>query len=116
MSPSFSTSSAVTPVSSRTSRAAASATLSPGSGWPLGRARTFFPSGDLRWGTITTTSSSRTTTPPAENSRSVRCLATGGLEDVALQRVRVVDGDLAPALAHHPGALEHGEEAAGRLA
>src|SRR3954451_18839388 len=70
MSSIFSTSVPTTPVSSRTSRAAASAADSPGSMWPLGSASTvpFF--------TRTAAMKGRprmflTTTPPAENSRSI---------------------------------------------
>src|ERR687886_488035 len=70
MSPSFSTSRASTPVSSRTSRSAASAADSRPSGWPLGSASTRLPSAARRVGTITTQRPSRTTTPPAENSES----------------------------------------------
>src|ERR1019366_5160253 len=108
------------PVSSRTSRLAASIGVSPGSTWPLGKASTREPSAWRRLGTITTTWSSRTTTPPAENSRA--CEPRGGrvgrddLEDILLERVRVMDDQAPAALGDHPGPLEHGEEAAGRLA
>src|SRR5438105_15419632 len=54
-------------------------------------------------------SSSRTTTPPAENSPPMS-------EDIARERGRVMHGELAPALRQRARALEHGEEAAGRLA
>src|ERR1700722_12628357 len=104
------------PVSSRTSRVAASIGVSPGSTCPLGSASTREPSAARRVGTIVTTSSSRTTTPPAENSRA--CALDGrleflaglgaafalgfldrepfdgflrGSEDILLQRPRVVD-------------------------
>src|SRR5215471_18078601 len=69
MSSIFSMSVPTTPVSSRTSRAAASAADSPGSMWPLGSASTVPP--------FTRTAAMKgrprmflTTTPPAENSRS----------------------------------------------
>src|SRR5918998_1395964 len=69
MSSSFSTSSASSPVSSRTSRHAASAADSPASGWPLGRTST-----SSRTRTTATKGRPRirrTTTPPAENSRII---------------------------------------------
>src|SRR5215207_5996959 len=91
------------PVSSRTSRAAVSSGLSPATGPPLGSPST-------RWrprGTITITSSPRTTTPPYDVSRSV---------DIALERRRVVHRQPPPPLRDHARPLEHGEEAAGRLA
>src|SRR5215211_4781157 len=115
MSPSFSTSVASTPVSSRTSRSAASAADSAPSGWPLGSASTRLPSAARRVGTMTMQRPSRTTTPPAENSDS----GADGMrpsEDVAVERGGVVDGDPPAALGDDPGALEHGEEAARRLA
>src|ERR1700721_2512867 len=56
---------------------------------------------------MTTTSSPRTTTPPAENSR----LPTGS-EDVSFERCGVMDCEPATALADDSRALEHGEEAA----
>src|SRR3954468_23260762 len=95
------------PVSSRTSRCAAASSVSPDSGWPLGRASVRRPSGPGLRGTIATISSPRTTTPPAETSR---------LEDIPLQRARVVHGQLAAALRDDPRALERGQEARGRLA
>src|SRR5580692_7611127 len=97
--------------------------------WPLGRASTREPSAARRVGTITTTSPSRTTTPPAENSRAcappspVVCLARlappaclgdrlrRGSEDILLEGLRVVDGQAPAPLGNDPGALEHGEEA-----
>src|SRR4051794_12537370 len=112
MSPSFSTTVASTPVSSRTSRSAASAGDSPASGWPFGRARTLLPSAARRVGTITMQRPSRTTTPPAENSDAFDGISV----DVAAERVRVVDGDPAAALRDDARALEDGEEAARRLA
>src|SRR5919202_4495312 len=115
MSPSFSTSRASTPVSSRTSRSAASAADSRPSGWPFGSARTLLPSAARRVGTITMHSPSRTTTPPAENSDSAP-VGIRPLEDVALERLGIVDDDPAAALGDDPGALEDGEEAAGGLA
>src|SRR4051794_38632723 len=113
MSASLSTSRASIPVSSRISRSAASAPLSLPSGWPLGSASTFSPPFARRVGTITTHCPSLTTTPPAENSRS-----TGGLpsEDIAPQRLGVVDRELPPSLRDDARALEHGQEAARRFA
>src|ERR671938_205265 len=118
MSPSFSTSRASTPVSSRTSHSAALAADSRPSGWPLGSASTRLPSAARRVGTITTQRPSRTTTPPAENSDSapVGIARAPASEDVALQRLRVVDGEAPAALGDDPRALEHGEEPAGGLA
>src|SRR3954447_8475315 len=116
MSPSFSTSRASTPVSSRTSRSAASAADSRPSGWPFGRARTLLPSAARRVGTITMHSPSRTTTPPAENSDSAPVGISRPLEDVALERLGIVDDDPPAALGDDGGALEDGEEAAGGLA
>src|SRR5271154_4470582 len=124
------------PVSSRTSRAAASIGVSPGSTWPLGSASTREPSAARRVGTITATSPSRTTTPPAENSRE---RSTGRrlpacprlapwprlapflgleerLEDILLQRLGVVHDQTPAALGDHPCALEHREKAACGLA
>src|SRR4051812_21595461 len=115
MSPSFSTSSASTPVSSRTSRRAAAAGDSSPAGWPLGSASTREPSAARRVGTITMQLSPRTTTPPAETSESGRA-ATRPSEDVALERFRVVDSPAAAARGDDPGPLEVREEAAGRLA
>src|SRR5919107_845593 len=115
MSPSFSTRVASTPVSSRTSRSAASAADSVPSGWPFGNASTLLPSAARRVGTMTMQRPSRTTTPPAENSESAP-VGTGGSVDVALEGVRVVDGDPPAALRDDPGALEDRQEAAGRLA
>src|SRR5436190_18382232 len=71
MSPSFSTSRPSTPVSSRTSRIAVSAADSPASTWPFGSAQTrSLPRGRIAasivWPRIV-----RTSTPPAENSRSI---------------------------------------------
>ena len=63
-----------------------------------------------------------TTTPPAENSRPLASSRPrlrdrlAGLKDILLQSLRVVDGQAATALGDHPGALEHREKAAGRLA
>src|SRR5690242_12514956 len=105
------------PVSSRTSRWAASRLLSPSSMWPLGSASTRDPSEARRVGTITTSSSPRTSTPPAERSRTTRLLALrrGFLEDILLQRLDVVHREAAAALGDHAGALEHREKATGRL-
>src|SRR5262249_45701657 len=70
MSPSFSTSRPSTPVSSRTSRIAVSAADSPSSMWPFGRAQMrSFPRGRIA-ATIDRPRIVRTSTPPAENSRS----------------------------------------------
>src|SRR3954470_5187788 len=107
MSPSFSTSVASTPVSSRASRGAASAADSEPSGWPFGRASTLLPSAARRVGTITMHRPSRTTTPPAENSESPPDGIRGPLEDVALERLGVVDRDPPAALRDDPGPLEH---------
>src|SRR4051794_23592981 len=116
MSPSLATSCASTPVSSRISRSAASAPLSSFSGWPLGSASTRSPPLARRVGTITMHWPSLTTTPPAEYSRSIGGRAVGpASEDIAPQRVGVVDGQLAPSLGDQTGAFEHGKEAAGRL-
>src|SRR5687768_5667424 len=91
------------PVSSRTSRAAASSGVSSALRPPFGS-----PSTRLRpRGVMTITSRPRTTTPPYEISRSV---------DIAAQRGRVVHDQAPAALRDDPGALEHGEEAAGGLA
>src|SRR5688572_26031577 len=73
--------------------------------WPLGSASTRCPAAERRVGTMTTTSSPRTTTPPALTS-----------VDVALECGGVMDGELATPLGDDAGALEHREEAAGRLA
>src|SRR4051812_41533 len=70
MSSIFSTSEASTPVSSRTSRAAASAADSPGSMCPLGSASTL-PSFSRMAAMYERPRMFRTTTPPAENSRSI---------------------------------------------
>src|SRR5215207_843837 len=94
---------ASTPVSSRTSRAAVASGRSPVCGPPFGSVAIW----GRPAGVITSTSSPRTTTPPNDRSRSV---------DIAAQRRRVVDGQPPAPLADHPGPLEHGEEAAGRLA
>src|SRR5450755_2851699 len=120
-------SSTTTPVSSRTSRSAACSAVSPGSTWPFGSASTREPSGARRVGTITTTCSPRSTTPPAEIScargslrglppRSPPCLPPPRLEDILLQRLRVVHHQATPPLRNHPSALQHRQEAAGRLA
>src|SRR3954464_2817210 len=70
MSPSFSTSRPSTPVSSRTSRSAVSAADSPSSMWPFGSAQTrILPRGRIA-ATIVRPRIVRTSTPPAENSRS----------------------------------------------
>src|ERR687892_578783 len=58
---------ASSPVSSRTSRQAASSGRSPASTWPLGSAHSDFPRGRMT-ATWTSPSMSRTTTPPAEDS------------------------------------------------
>src|ERR671914_374836 len=102
-SPSGSRTVAVTPVSSRTSRTAVSAPLSPGFCPPFGSPVTR----RLPAGVITSSSLPRTTTPPYEVSSSV---------DIALQRVWLVDGQPPAALGDDAGALEHREETAGRLA
>src|SRR4051812_22159639 len=94
------------PASSRTSRAAASGSVSPGSTWPLGRARTFRPSAVRRIGTTTTVSDPLTTTPPADSSRSV---------DISAERCRLVHGQPSASLRDHAGALEGGQEPAGGL-
>src|SRR4051812_42219131 len=91
--------------------------VSPGSTWPFGRATTLRPSAARRTGTMTIVSSPRTTTPPAENSRLLPwepCFAWS--VDITAQRDGVVDREPAAPLGDHPGALEGGEEAAGRLA
>src|SRR5439155_26077951 len=111
---SFSTGSASTPASSRTSRAAASIGVSPGSMWPLGSATTGRPLAARRTGMITIVSSPRTTTPPAENSR-LRGARRGGSVDIPAQGHRIVDREPSAALGDHPGALEGGQEAARRL-
>src|SRR5881394_988244 len=70
MSPSFSTRDPSTPVSSRTSRSAVSAADSPSSMWPFGSAQTrILPRGRIA-ATIVRPRIVRTSTPPAENSRS----------------------------------------------
>src|ERR1700677_1075459 len=108
------------PVSSRTSRSAASRAVSPGSTCPFGRPSTREPSGARRVGTITTTCSSssarspRTTTPPAEISCA--WAPPRRLEDILLERLQIVHAEPPPALGDHAGALEHCKEAAGRLA
>src|SRR6187551_335066 len=90
------------PVSSRTSRAAVSSGVSPSIGPPLGR-----PSTRLRpRGTITMTSSPRTTTPPYDVSCSV---------DIAAEGFGVVHDQPPPALRDHSCPLEHREEPARRL-
>ncbi len=63
------------PVSSRTSRIAVSAGVSPGSMFPFGRAQvpSGFPCGRIA-ATIGRPRTTRTTTPPAENSRSMASL------------------------------------------
>src|SRR3954468_21056600 len=102
MSPSFSTRRASTPVSSRTSRRAASAADSRPSGWPFGRARTVLPSAARRGGTISMHSPSRPpappTAPPAENSDSAPVGISAPLEDVALERLGIVHDDPSAAL------------------
>src|SRR5215471_18303749 len=70
MSSIFSMSVPTTPVSSRTSRAAASAADSPGSMWPLGSASTV-PSFTRTAAMYGWPRMFLTTTPPAENSRSI---------------------------------------------
>src|SRR5579884_1856519 len=99
----------MSPVSSLTSRAAACAGVSPASGWPFGRPSTRLPRASRLTGTITATSSPRTTTPPAENSVSL-------LIDVALQGLCVVHDEPTALLGDDAGAFEHGQEAARRLA
>src|SRR5207247_10229688 len=96
---------ASTPASSRTSRIAAASAVSSPSGWPFGRPRTRLPCASRLTGTITTTSRSRTTTPPAENSA-----LPAGLIDVPLQCLGVMHDELAPALGDDAGTLEHGQE------
>src|SRR4051794_23762240 len=103
--------SASMPVSSRTSRVAACSSVSPLSGWPLGSASVRWPWGPGLRGTITTTSSPRTTTPPAEISFLDR-----PSEDIPLEGARVVHGELAPALGHDARPLQRGQEPRGRLA
>src|SRR3954452_1425922 len=76
MSSIFSTSVPSTPASSRTSRAAASAADSPGSMWPFGSASTL-PSFTRTAAMYGRPRMFLTTTPPAENSRSI---ATGVLD------------------------------------
>ena len=113
--------------SPRAPRAAAACRgVSPGSTWPFGSASTREPSAARRVGTITTTSSPRTTTPPAENSRAcaigplppvgVRSLVGLLRRHIACSACGIVDDEAPAALGDHPGALEHGEEAAGGLA
>src|SRR3954449_12370583 len=94
------------PVSSATSRAAACSALSPRLGCPLGKASTRLPAASRLTGTITATSSPRTTTPPAENS------AGRGLVDVSLERRRVMHHQLPATLRDDPGPLEHGQKPA----
>src|SRR5918994_712352 len=89
------------PVSSRTSRAAVCSVVSPRFMPPLGSPRTR----RRPRGTITTTSSPRTTTPPYDVS-----------VDIALQRAGVVDGEAAAALRDDAGPLQDGQEATGGLA
>src|SRR3954452_18715878 len=81
--------------------------------WPLGRATTARPFAARRTGTITIVSSPRTTTPPAENSRLRRPPAS---VDIKPESDRVVDGQEVSPLRDDAGALEGGQEAAGRLA
>src|SRR4051812_37760186 len=88
--------------------------VSPGSTWPLGSATTRRPSAARRTGTITMVSSPRTTTPPAENSRSPAGRRRLSI-DIPAERHRVVDGEPAAALRDDAGALEGRQEAAGRL-
>src|SRR5829696_6802064 len=97
------------PVSSRTSRPAVSSGVSPRLMPPLGSAV-------IRrrpTGVITSTSSPRTATPPYEVS--VTFARPRRSVDIALEGGGIVDGQPAASLRDHPGALEHGEEAAGRL-
>src|SRR4051794_7193022 len=94
---------ASTPVSSRTSRVAVSHGGSPACGPPFGSVATC----GRPAGVITSTSSSRTTTPPKDSSCSI---------DIAAQRRGIVHGQAPAALADDARALQHGEEAAGRLA
>jgi hypothetical protein len=61
-----------------------------------------------------TPSPARTTTPPAEISRAGA--PRPRLEDILLQRLRVVHDQAPPSLGDHPRALEHGQKAAGGLA
>src|SRR3954454_1382243 len=105
--------SASTPASSRTSRAAASSSLSPGSTCPLGSARTWRPDAVRRVGTMTIVSSPRTTTPPAECSRSRRRRPSS--VDIPLQGDGVVHREPTAALGDDARALQGGEEPAGRL-
>src|SRR5665213_151081 len=111
-------SSATTPVSSRTSRTAACSAFSPGSTCPFGSASTREPSGARRVGTITTTRSPRSTTPPAEIScaRGAPLRFLRLLEDILLQRLSIVDNQATSPLGDHAGALQYRQEAAGRLA
>src|SRR5213079_1027997 len=90
--------------------------VSPGSTWPLGSATTLRPSAARRTGTITMVSSPRTTTPPAENSRLRGGRRRPASIDISAQRHGIVDGEPPAPLGDDPGALERGEEAAGRLA
>jgi hypothetical protein len=65
------------PVSSRTSRIAVSATVSPGSWAPLGRVHWRVPLTE-RWATSATGASGlgwASTTPPAETARAVRTVS-----------------------------------------
>src|SRR3954453_16764094 len=101
--------SASMPVSSRTSRVAACSSVSPLSGWPFGSANVRWPSGPGLRGTMTTVSSPRTTTPPAEISEFF-------LEDIPLELRGVIHGELAAPLRDDAGALEVRQDARGRLA
>src|SRR5438874_13415861 len=78
MSPSFSTTRPSTPVSSRTSRTAVSAAVSPWSIRPFGSAQTLSrPFGRIA-ATIGRPRIVRTSTPPAENSRSTHAVLPVG--------------------------------------
>src|SRR5215207_9844650 len=110
MSPSHSRTETWTPVSSRTSRAAVSSAVSPKRAPPFGRPVTGLPAGVMM-----IVSEPRTTTPPKDVSRSSGRRPRRSV-DIAVERVRVVDGEPASPLRDHAGALEHREEAAGRLA
>src|SRR3954465_14170100 len=81
---------------------------------PFGNATTRRPSAARRTGTITMVSSPRTTTPPAEDSRSPAGRRRWSIE-IPAERHRVVDGEPAAALRDDAGALERRQEAAGRL-
>src|SRR3954464_10358521 len=82
--------------------------------WPLGSATTLRPLAARRTGTMTIVSSPLTTTPPAENSR-LRGSRRSSV-DIPPEGDRVVDRQSPAALRDHPGALERGQETAGRLA